>query len=77
MIMDKYEIEIDKIGHGHIRKNGEMMKGVKSFMLKAGVGQPTTISIEFTSVEANIIAEIQETTDIESNSRTYEKVPCG
>ncbi len=70
-VADKYEIEISENGQGHILKNGENMTSVKSFVLKAGVDQSTTITIEFTAVVANVSAEIQETTDIESTSHTY------
>ena len=70
-LVDKYEIEIDGAGHGHIIKNGENMEGAKSFVLRGGVNQATTIDIEFTLVEAKAIVEIEETTDIESSSRSF------
>jgi len=57
-VTDKYEIEIDGAGHGSIRKNGEIMTGAKSFVLRGGAQQLTTINIEFSHIEAKAAVEI-------------------
>jgi len=45
--LDDFRIVMTGPGRGEIYRNGEMLNGVKGFVLSASVEEPTTLTVEF------------------------------
>ena len=45
MDLHHFEVDLDAVGYGHVRMDGQELQGVQAISIEARVGEPTRVMI--------------------------------